>query len=626
MAQDNVVAKTWNLSAFAGIRYSVGHIPATPTPTRTVTPTVTPTSSLTPSLTATATPTNTATATVTPTSTPAPNSTVTPTSTPTLTPTKTATSTVTPTLTVTPTITPTTSVTPTTLGSWQLAAGHYTPSVATPIIIAPRPDSETQSWERHRLCPAGIAWRFPVTMLYGAWPFQYSIVSGPSGLTIGQTYGSSNYGIMNWANPVAGTYTVTVQVTTQDFGRTTGTAPDPVGQYQVSFTLEVAPVTDARFVWLDATNGSDSNAGTNAAPWKTLAGFNAATTANKQLFIKAGTYNINALSSALDLTSKAKVWVGMPGSFPQVNYGGTWSGASCYVGFFGPGCSASNINFFGSPSNWTGGNNDLYHINSTGDRCVYYENTFDSLNGLGALPNNFSNWCAIAFFASVSMHNYVVSMNNTIQNFQGLYSGGAHVWYSTRYWVMEGNLVQGFSNPTNVQQGLIAKGHCSRGTMRNNKVPSQGISTSPIIQYQGNDGNSGDAPNFNETCWNYGVNPPPGNNGANGSANVYGVASYSSWTGWIHRNTFIGANYLAAASGLNSTLLLQNNVLCTEHGISNDAIHYGAQPNLLLTDVGNLVNTYANRSSVVDPTTGYVLSSYAAANGVTIGTVGHQVL
>lgn len=509
-------------------------------------------------------------------------------------------------------------------------------SVATPIIIAPRPDTETNTWERHRLCPAGIPWRFPVTMLYGAWPFQYQVTSGPSGLTIGQQYGQANYGIMTWASPVVGTYTVTVQITTQDFGRTSLSAPDPTGQYSVTFTLVVAATTDSRFLMIDAVNGSNSNAGTFASPWQTLVAFNSATgTSGKQLFFRAGTYNLNVLSTVLDLTSKAKTWVGYPGESPEINYGGTWSGTNCYTYFAGGsglsgGTSCSNMIFFGSPSNWTGGGNDMYHISHFGDRGVYYENTFDSLNGLGKQPSNFSNWSAIAMFANANMHNYCVSMNNTIQNFQQLYSGGAHIWYSSRYTVTEGCTVQGFSNPTNVQQAFISKGHCSRGTMRNNRVPQQAsttaISTSPFYNPQGPDGNQGDSPNFNEVCWNYGFNTPPGNNGVTGNANTYGSASYTSWTGWIYRNTFIGANYLAAGSGLPSTLLLQNNVLCTEHGISNDAIHYGTQPSLTLTDTGNIVNTYANRTAVVNLTTGFLLTAYATANSITIGTVGHQVL
>lgn len=512
------------------------------------------------------------------------------------------------------------------ISSWQLAPGHYDPSVAAPVIAFPRPDVETNTYERHRLCPAGIPWRFPLGMIYGAWPFKYSIVSGPAGLTIGQTYGSANYQIMNWDNPVVGTYSITAQVNTQDFGRI-GSSADPLGQYQVTFTLTVAPQTDSRFFSLDAVNGSDTNAGTFAAPWKTLAAFKAASTNGGQLFFRNGTYNFNALTSLLDLTSKAKVFVGYPGETVVINYGGAWSGASCYTGFFGNGCSSSNITWSGSPSNWAGGSSDLYYINHAGDRGVYYENTFSGLDGKLTAPANFSNWCAIAMFASTSMHKYVGAVNNTIQNFNGMNNGGGLIWYSVKNWLVEGNTIQGFTNAGNAQSGFYLKGHCSIGSLRNCRVPNQSISTSPLHIYQGPDGGSGDAPNGNEVCWNYAVLTPPGNNGSAGSAHTYGPASYSSWNGWTHRNTIIGATFFNAASGFPSTLRVNNNVLCTEHaGRINDALSYGAQPNLTETDVGNVLDTFANRNAVVDPSTGYLLSAYAAAHGIALGTAGHQVL
>lgn len=515
--------------------------------------------------------------------------------------------------------------------SFQLATGHYTPAVFQPIIVSPRPDTETNTWERHRLCPAGIPWRFPAAMAWGAWPYQYAITAGPSGLTIGATFGSSNYGIMNWTSPVVGTYTVTVQITTQDFGRTAG-SQDPTGQYSVSFTLVVAATTDARFFMVDAVNGSNSNSGSFASPWQTLSGFSAGSTSGGQVFFRNGTYNLTAINAVLDLTSKARVWVGYPGETAEINYGGTWGGTNCYIAFTAGsgssgGASASNLDFFGSPSNWStlnsSGNFDLYHINGFGDRQVYYENTFDSLNGQNVVAANFSNWSGVAMFANANMHNYTAIINNTFQNFSQMASGGAVINYSIRYWVWEGNTVQGFTAPHNVQQGLITKGHCSQGSMRRNFIPLQSISTACCFQPQGDDGNQGDDPNSNETCWNFATLAPPGNNGELGSAQIYGPATFNSWTGWTHSNTIVGANYLTAATGFPCTLLSTRNILCTEHGIQNDATHYGTVGPLTLTTgpTADVVDSYSNRASVVDAN-GQLLSAYAAANGITLGTVG----
>lgn len=536
-------------------------------------------------------------------------------------------------------------------GAWQLATAHYQPAYISPTIIHPRPDTDTagqaggnpQSWERARLAPDGIPWRVPICIYGGAWPFKYQLVSGPAGMSIGQTYGSTDYGVLSWSSPVIGTYTITVQVTTQDYGRTGGSA-DSVGQYTISWTLVVADHTDVtKFVYLDATNGSDSNNGAYATPWQTLSGFTAASTNGKQLIFRNGTYALNVLSSVLDLTSRAKVWIGYPGATVKVDLSGSWSGTNCYIFFNGGtgstsgGCSASNIWFYGTPSNWatvnSSGGYDTYQVNHFGDRGLYYENIFDSVNGHGVTPTNFSNWSGIAMFANSAMHNYISCVRNTFQNFSNLYSGGACIWYSARWALWEGNTVQGFSSPTNVQQGFISKGHVSRCSMRNNTMwvqqgtfasPIQGISTGCYFQGQGNDGNQGDNPDQNETCWNVGFNPPAGNNGVTPGAAIYGNGTYASWTGWEYRNTFIGPRWASGAAGFTNTLYSTNNVLLTEHGIENDATHYGAT-NLTLNVSGDVVDIFTNRASVVDSTTGYLLSSYATAHGITIGTVGHQV-
>jgi hypothetical protein len=513
--------------------------------------------------------------------------------------------------------------------SFQLATNHFVQSFQVPVIVHPRPDSDPTfgnpaTWERARLCPAGIPWRIPISMLYGAWPFLYEVTGGPAGLSIGQTFGSTDYGILSWANPVVGTYTVSVTITTQDFGRTAGSA-DPVGQYTVTWTLVVAAATDTRFVVVDSVNGSNANPGTFASPLQTLAGFSAATTTNKQVFFRQGTYAINALSSFLDLSSKARVWVGYPGETATIDYSGTWSGTSCYVFFSGGGASISNMTWFSSPSNWPTGstNNDLYYINAFGDRTAVYENTFNGLDGHGATPANFGNWCAVGMFANGAMHNNTCIVNNLFENFTRLQSGGAVINYSTRWALWEGNTVQGFTAATNVQHALIAKGHCSQMGIRRNFIPSQAISSNCVYTPQGNDGGQGDDPNFNEVCWNFGTNPPLGNNGVSPGAQAYGSSSYTSWTGACYKNTIVGPNWYSAATGLPSTILSTNNILCTEHGIQNDAVHYSSQGPITITagTVADVVDTYANRASVVDAN-GQLLSAYATAHGITLGTVG----
>lgn len=535
-------------------------------------------------------------------------------------------------------------------GAWQLATGHYQPAYIVPIIAHPRPDTDTgglatgnpNTWERARLCPDGIPWRIPITVYGGAWPFEYKLLSGPSGMSIGQHFGDTDYGYLSWSNPVIGTYTIVMQITTQDFGRTAGSA-DPIGQYTVSWTLVVASHTDVtKFVYLDASAGNDANNGAFGTPWQTFTGFAAATTSSKQLIFKAGTYAMNVLSAVLDMTSRAKVLIGYPGASVTIDYGGSWSGTDIWIlmnsgnGAGSGGCSASNITFNGTPSNWAtinaGSNHDQFHIFHYGDRALYYENTFTNMNGFNT-NGNWSNWQGIFPAATAPMHNYFTLSKNTFSNMSNMQSGGAFISYSIRCGALEWNTVSGFNNGKNVQQGIITKGHNSLVSSRRNVTwvqggtlasPVAGITTGGVIQYQGPDGGSGDNPNFNESCWNLAFNTIGPNNGNSPSALVYGDASFANWTGYEYRNTNVGPRYAAGASGFTNTLFSSGNLLVTEHGIENDATHYGAT-NLTLNATGDVIDIYTNRTNVVDATTGFILSAYAIANGITIGTVGHQV-
>jgi hypothetical protein len=195
------------------------------------------------------------------------------------------------------------------------------------------------------------------------------------------------------------------------------------------------------------------------------------------------------------------------------------------------------------------------------------------------------------------------------------------IWYSTKYWVMEGNTITGFSAPALTQHGMIAKGHNSIGTMRNNYVPLQGISFACLEQAQGPDGGAGDVSNFNETCWNYGSNTPT-NNGSYPSAQLYSLSNTTPWTGWVYRNTIVGGNYIRS-NGQTCTMTQTGNILCDEWGILNDQIHYaGFTTGLTMIDGGsNVIGTFTNRATIVD-STGQLLSSYATAHSITLGTTG----
>lgn len=205
--------------------------------------------------------------------------------------------------------------------AWQLAVDHYVQAKMSPVIVHPRPDSETSSWERHRMAPDGIAWSIPIVVQGGSWPFQYAVTDGPVGMTIGAEYGDAGYGVLSWASPSIGTHSVVVRVRTQDYMRVAGSA-DSTGESTVEFTLIVADKTDTtKFVFLDATGGDNANSGAYASPKQTLAGvYDVTTFGGCQLFLRTGTYNTTAAANLTANTTHPAVIVSYPGEVVTVDY------------------------------------------------------------------------------------------------------------------------------------------------------------------------------------------------------------------------------------------------------------------------------------------------------------------
>lgn len=214
--------------------------------------------------------------------------------------------------------------------SWQLPAGHYVNSGLPLAIVAPVNGLSTTN--RYYLAYPGVLYRVPVVCQGGAHPYQYTLTSAPSGMTIGQHYGDVDYGVINWSNPITSgsPFTVTALVTDQ-LGATAS----------VTWTVTVA---STNFLFVDPVNGSPSSAnggtgaGTFANPLKTFddiysgatghAGSNSArkadaTYANKFVYIRSGgtlttaQVNFEAGNSGQRApfvsSNKPKVWMGYPG-------------------------------------------------------------------------------------------------------------------------------------------------------------------------------------------------------------------------------------------------------------------------------------------------------------------------
>lgn len=223
--------------------------------------------------------------------------------------------------------------------SWQLDEGHYEPRVADMTIVHPRPDNEggDNSHAQHRNAYPGIPWSTHIDVMGGSYPFRFELTGNvPAGMTIGSELtqvgdvlqASSNYGVISWPNPVAGVYTINVNVYDQEYQRgSSPSAPQPV-----QFTLTVGT---ARFVFINPNTGNDTtNTGTFASPFKTTyplhnGSSSTSTYSGRNVYLLGGTHDLKGMSTnnlnyAMFPGAAPNVFIGYPGQTAVLNLNEGW--------------------------------------------------------------------------------------------------------------------------------------------------------------------------------------------------------------------------------------------------------------------------------------------------------------
>jgi hypothetical protein len=144
-------------------------------------------------------------------------------------------------------------------------AGHWVPANQSLTLIYPLTDAVTNANARHRWAyydgANAVQYQIPIVALGGSYPYVFSVDSASAalGITIGASFGSTNYGVLTWQpTGTVTSHSVTVTITDQQ-----------MNTVQAVFALSTSSAT-SHFVFLDAQNGSDSGAGTYGAPWQTL--------------------------------------------------------------------------------------------------------------------------------------------------------------------------------------------------------------------------------------------------------------------------------------------------------------------------------------------------------------------
>jgi len=272
---------------------------------------------------------------------------------------------------------------------WALPSGNFESAKLTMTMLLP--SSGMSSYSRYLQAYPGLAYRVPVAVLGGAWPYLYELTTAPSGMAIGSVYGDSNYGVITWDSPTAGTHSVAVRVTDQE--NTTVT---------YSWTLTV---TTSNTIFVDATAG-DGGSGTIASPFNTIEDFwgsdrNSATYAGYHVYFKNGTYYTDDgwdsvwypgsdgsnIYSIAWRGSKPLVLLAYPGHSPVIDTSAAtfWATDPTYsVDLFVHGITFRGI-CTNADSGQTGRGVQYWHLTGA-DRACFFENTFEQVNT--AQPSN----------------------------------------------------------------------------------------------------------------------------------------------------------------------------------------------------------------------------------------------
>jgi hypothetical protein len=474
------------------------------------------------------------------------------------------------------------SVNVTTLSSsWQLAEGHYETAKIPLEIIAPDTGG-MPSHSRYRQAYPGLRWRVPIAVLGGSFPFRYELTSAPVGMTIGERYGSADYGVLNWDNPIAGTHSVAVRVTDQE-----GT------QRTASWSLVV---TTSNTIFVDAAASPGGN-GSIGSPFRSFSDFyggqDVATYANHHSYFKNGTYSTINVSSGMFhwRSSKPCALLAYPGHSPIIDTtnAGFRSADQPRHDLF-----VHGITFQGFGSQASENYHATFRVYAT-SRGVWFENTFGNQAGPGVSGLN-SCHLFLDGDNSAAGSKYAV-ISNTFSNLQT--NMWSEIYEGTKY-VFENNRQVGTADSGS--RFIYFKDEANTASVRNNYSPA--VSAARGFHVGAEPGATGTI----EFCWN--------NIAVAGSPlGLYGQSTSLQGPVWDYRNTWQGA-YLDRV-GVPGTWEATRNVV----------VHNGS-----LTATDGYQN--ATRTEIADFTTasgnlnadGTLTSAGLAAYGTTRGTRGHEVI
>jgi len=401
---------------------------------------------------------------------------------------------------------------------WQLPTDNYVSQRMPLNLVYPRPDSETQTHARHRLMHTVMPYRIPIGIQGGAWPFKYELTTYPAGATIGETHGTSDYGVVNCPGLTSGTHSFVVRVTAQD------------GNYiDVEWS---AVVDDSKFTFIE-DGYSGTKTGTITQPLESWADWyqgdnNDSTYANQVIVFRGGDYTAvgdlgDNYNCEINTGIKTPSLIGYPNETPVVDMSG------CKILTR----SGSNVNdVFVSSIRWESARQDVnnaHFIWATGDvnRCTWFDNYFYDF-GAGTVGTD--NNCAVFISSKTSHKHYCYYAENTHDDFWNNSSNGSYCdFYYLSDVVVERNTVK----DSRATYGFWMKGTRSNVTVRANNIYDNVTRIGISVGY--GTGEVGAIPHDHEVCWN--------RISASADCLLWAGATssqYQHYDNYIYRNTFYG--------------------------------------------------------------------------------------
>lgn len=376
----------------------------------------------------------------------------------------------------------------------QLAAGHFWDptgllnDVFTPMaLIYPR-HSESNTFARHRKYyydgVNAVEYSINIGVQYGAWPYWYEITQGPSWLTIGQTYGTSDYGRIHGIPTSSGTNVPVTVLVHDQLGNT----------LSVSWTISSSSST-SDFVFWAASGGSLGNPGTISLPKAGLsslfgAAVDANTFPNAIAYLRAGTY------SAFDQTSSGgfgmklsnghspSAIIGFPGESVSIDISGGGQLSCINTGTGGDDLFLKNLTFTGAvaSSTWS-----YYHIRMGGveNRFTFDELHFPDAYAGASLQDN-SSCIEGRDGGGVRTYMYINSCTTTNYRINSGGSGGNNAWGLSNFFGTNHILVDNCSDTGNRgERGLCyAKASCLNVEIRNSTLTMSGTTVGVLTGQQ----------------------------------------------------------------------------------------------------------------------------------------------